>query len=275
MNVDKSEWQGAQGDSWANEWRRTDRSFGMVTEKLLGWTRGKKFGQILDIGCGAGELALALARGRRNARILGVDISPALVATARERGAHLTNANFDLADAARWVPHSGFSPELLISRHGVMFFDDPPAAFRNLSNIAHDDAQLLFSCFRSPAENPFFTEVMKLLPPSGNAPDPEAPGPFAFARKERIEDILTKGGWRQIVCEPIDFAMIVGGGADPVEDAVSYFSSIGPAAVVARSMSEPDRQEFLAKLRELARANLDDGLVSMSAAGWIVTAKKA
>ena len=66
---------------------------------------------------------------------------------------------------------------------------------------------------------------------------------------------------------------IVGGGADPVEDTVSYFASIGPAARALREMDEPARTGFSDRLRELASRNLRDGLVSLRAAAWIVTAR--
>lgn len=272
--LDKSEWQGGQGKTWAEEWRRTDRSFTAVTEKLLERTRGERFSRVLDIGCGAGELSLAIARGRPDAAVLGVDISPDLVATARKRGENLSNASFELGDASTWQPADGFAPQLLVSRHGVMFFDDPPAAFANLASLADSDARLLFSCFRSPAENPFFTHVAALLPDPPVPPPPGAPGPFAFADRQRMLDILTAGGWKEIAIDPLDFGMVVGAGRDSVEEAVDYFAAIGPAAIAARSMSEGQRSEFFDKVRDLARANLHDGVVSMPAAGWVVTAQK-
>src|SRR5690606_31128505 len=127
------DWQGKTGEGWAAEWKRTDRSFGGLTERLLARSREFPFRHALDVGCGAGELSLALARGRPRARIVGIDVSPQLVAAARGRSDHLPNVEFTLADAARWRPGDDFAPQLLISRHGVMFFDDPPAAFANLA----------------------------------------------------------------------------------------------------------------------------------------------
>lgn len=272
--MDKSDWQGGQGQTWAAEWRRTDRSFTAVTEKLLQRLRGLNFSQALDIGCGAGELALAVARGRSSARVIGVDISPHLIATARERGANLPNAAFELSDASQWDAPQGFAPQLLISRHGVMFFDDPVAAFRHLGAIADSGAHLLFSCFRSPSENPFFTEVARLLPEPLPPAPLGAPGPFAFADRARIAAILEEAGWEGVAIDPFDFPMIVGAGDDPVSDAVDYFASIGPAGKAAQAMSEADREAFFGRVRELARANLADGLVSLPAAGWIVSARK-
>ena len=269
------DWQGQAGESWATEWKRTDRSFGGLTDHLLARSREFPFCHALDIGCGAGELSLALARGHPHSRVVGVDISPQLVAAATRRGANIPNVEFRNADAARWQPGDDFSPQLLISRHGVMFFDDPTAAFANLASLAEPDAALLFSCFRDRCENPFFTAIGELFPPPPVAPDPAAPGPFAFAERERVMGILTGGGWTDIAFEPFDFAMVAGAGDDPIEEAMAYFLKIGPAAAVLRELDDDARDQALARMREVVRENCRDGIVAMLAAVWIVTARRA
>lgn len=273
--MDRSEWEGRAGETWATEWRRTDRSFAAVTEKLLASTRGLAVSQVLDIGCGAGELSLAIARGRPQVQVIGVDVSPQLVAAARERGNNHPQVSFVLADAATWSPPAGFAPELLVSRHGVMFFDDPVRAFAHLAAIAAAGAQLVFSCFRAMDQNPVFSAISRLLPAAATAPVPDGPGPFGFARQDRIRDVLTGGGWTDLAIDAFDFPMVVGSGEDPVADAVHYFSTIGPAARVAAAMDEAARRAFLADVRALAQAHCGDGLVVMQAAGWIVSARKA
>jgi len=272
--TDANEWRGRVGDSWAAEWRRTDRSFGMLTEQLLARSRDFSFNSVLDVGCGAGELSLALARGRPHVQVTGIDISPQLIAVAGERGSHLTNIAFEVADATQWQPAHSFQPDLLVSRHGVMFFDRPASVFGHLAGLAAPGAGLMFSCFRNLAENPVFTEVGRLIPNAEPAGDPHGPGPFAFADPARVEQIFAAGGWTATRFEPFDFAMIVGAGEDPVEDAVSYFSAIGPAARAAREMTPDQRERFLDRVRELARRNLHEGIVSLRAATWIVTARK-
>lgn len=270
----KEEWQGKSGDSWAAEWKRTDRSFGALTEHLLARTREFPFRHALDIGCGAGELSLAMARGHPQARVVGVDVSPGLVEMARERAGHLSNVEFELADAAQWRPADEFTPQLLISRHGVMFFADPPAAFANLASFAADGAGLLFSCFRDRNENPFFTEIGALLPASPVPSDPYAPGPFAFAEREHVASILGDAGWGDIAFEPFEFAMIAGAGDDPVDDAMGYFTRIGPAAAAMREMDDIARVGTLRAIRQVVEDNCRDGIVALRAACWIVTARR-
>ena len=268
------EWQGTTGDSWAAEWRRTDRSFNPLTEELLKRSRAFRFTSALDVGCGAGELSLALARGRPHVRVVGVDISPQLLAVARERSANLANIDFDEADAAQWQPPAEFAPDFIVSRHGVMFFADPQAAFAQLAELAAPGCGVLFSCFRARAENPVFHEVARLLPAPDAPVDPHAPGPFAFADASRVEAILTGAGWREVAIEPFDFAMIVGGGSDPLDDAAQYFLRIGPAARGAAALFPDERERFADRVRALAARNLFDGLVSLRAAAWLVTARK-
>ena len=135
--VDRSDWESGMGDKWAREWRQTDLSFSQLTPYLLTRITEHSFTSALDIGCGAGELALAVAEANPQAGVTGLDISASLIEAASER-APLQQAQptFVKGDAAHWQPEDNFAPDLLFSRHGVMFFDDPPAAFGHLSEIA-------------------------------------------------------------------------------------------------------------------------------------------
>lgn len=149
--TDIGEWQGGVGRSWADEHARTDRSFSRMTPHLLAAIHEEQARYVVDIGCGAGELSLALARARPDAAVTGVDVSADLVAAASARAAGLDNVRFAVADASTWQPEQ--APDLYVSRHGVMFFPEPPAAFAHLSAIAAPGVQIVFSCFRTPRES--------------------------------------------------------------------------------------------------------------------------
>ena len=273
--MDKSEWQGRLGDKWAAEWKRTDRSFASLTDRLLGAASAGKFFRALDVGCGAGELSLALARGHAGAEVHGIDISPELIRVATERGAHLHNVSFECANAATW--HREFwAPELVVSRHGVMFFEDPPAAFGHLAQIAARDARLVFSCFRTLEENIWADRIDAFLPAHARGPKsgPGVPGPFAFADPAHVQGILMAGGWSHVAFEPVDYAYVAGTGEDPVSDALSYFLAIGPAARAAAQLADNEKAEFIAKLRRFLENHRDGNLVALKASAWIVSARK-
>lgn len=271
-------WQGEVGRAWAAEVRQTDRSFAPVTSALverIGQTRPRR---VLDIGCGAGELALAVARAHPQAEVAGVDISPDLIAAARDRvdAAGLTErVSFALADAGADMPP--FAADLLVSRHGVMFFDDPPAAFTHLRSTAAPGAQLIFSCFRAEAENRWAADVARVIgggTPASQAPvDSPAPGPFAFADPARVRAILGATGWRDIDLTPVDYAYVAGAGDDPVADARAFFRRIGPAARAMRELPEAERPAAEARLGDWLAEHCAGGVVSFPAAVWIVSAR--
>lgn len=269
----KTDWQAQVGRSWAEMYPQTDRAFSGLTQHLLTRIAARAGTSVLDIGCGAGELSLAVARARPRARVIGVDVSADLVAVATRRGDQLCNARFVLGDAASWE-EADSTPDLLISRHGVMFFPDPVAAFRHLRSIAAPDAELVFSCFRSPHENPWATEIAALLdvPP---AADPFAPGPFAFADPQHVEAILAEAGWCGIDFERVDFAYVAGKGDDPVADAAAFFARIGPAARALHELSGAARVAAEAKLNDWLAAHRSGDIVAMGAAGWVVTTKRS
>lgn len=270
-----ADWQAAVGRNWAEMFRKTDRSFTGLTQRLLERISGFPGQEVIDIGCGAGELALAVSRMRPLARITGLDVSDDLLAVARQRAVDRSQVRFECADAAQWQP-PGAPPELLMSRHGVMFFDNPVTAFTHLRTISAPRANLCFSCFRDLDENGWAAQVGAILPtPPAPLPRPPhyAPGPFAFADPDVVRAILARAGWASIAFEAFDFAYVAGQGADAVDDAEDFFSRIGPFAQAMREAADDAREGLRHRLRAMLDRNCSDGLVVFPAAVWIVTAR--
>jgi SAM-dependent methyltransferase len=272
-----TDWQGGVGRAWSQEWQRTDLSFSGLTPALLEAIGREPGTRVLDLGCGAGELTLALAQRRAGAQILGIDLSADLVAVARQRaqardGQELTGLRFAQADATLWA-EPDFVPDLLVSRHGVMFFDDPKAAFSHLAHVSAPGARMVFSCFRSPAQNIWASALAGLLPPSGAPGNPRAPGPFAFADPDHVRQSLA--GWDNVHLSPQDFTYIAGRGPDAPEQAMALFRRIGPVASAMRQAAPEARPAIEAALRALIAAHHSQGEVGFAAAAWIVTATKA
>jgi SAM-dependent methyltransferase len=267
-----SEWTGPVGSAWAEQWRRTDRSFGPLTDCLLEPGAIGRFAHALDIGCGAGELVQRLAASHPSAQILGIDISAELLDVARARCAQLGNARVEETDAATWHAQADAQPDLLISRHGVMFFADPVAAFSHLRQQSAPGAQLRFSCFRARSENEWVTALMSVLPPQPPA-DPTAPGPFAFGDRSRVQSILAAAGWHQIEFEALDYGMVVGEGEDALDGGLAYLQRIGPAARAMAELPERESAAAIERLRAMLARHQKNGVVSLPAAAWIVTAR--
>lgn len=275
MTTAGSDWIGAVGRGWAREWPRTDRSFRELTPTLLAAATARlsdeEPARVLDVGCGAGETALTLAARLPLVEVVGVELSPDLAAVARARcdAAGLSGrVTVVEADAARW---SGPPVDLVLSRHGVMFFDDPVAAFAHLRHGTLAGGALVFSCFRERALNPWASLVADLLPVVAPA-DPHAPGPFAFADEARVASLLDAAGWREVAIAPVDFAYVAGEGDDPVGDALAMLRTIGPAAAAMRELDNGQRAMVEGMLAERLARYRRGPVVAIPAAAWMVSA---
>lgn len=268
-----SDWQSVVGDAWSQEWRRTDRSFAGLDPALDAaiTAAAPATGQALDIGSGAGRTSLALAAARPDLAITGIDLSPALVAVARERAGGHSRLNFQVGDASR--PPSEVAFDLLFSRHGVMFFDDPHAAFQRLHAAAAPGAPLVFSCFRASGENAWAGALLAAIGTTPAPPAGYAPSPFAFADRDFVATLLAQAGWRDATATPVDYPYVAGEAADPVADAVSFFQRIGPSAAAFRGVTGPERDAIAARLAAALEPYRQGGRVTLPAAAWIWTAR--
>ncbi|SEK28879.1 Methyltransferase domain-containing protein [Sphingomonas palmae] len=270
------DWTGKVGDVWAREWRRTERSFSYLAPQL---TRAilavaPEQGQFLDLGCGVGSTSADVAQARPLASVAGVDLSEPMVAIARERHA-LPNLCFLSGDALTLdVPPLG----LIFSRHGVMFFGDPQAAFGHLRRRAVAGAPLVFSCFRARGENRWVDELDRAIGAPGCEGASYSPGPFAFADSAFVADMLAHAGWEVVTVERADFDYVAGEGAsdeDALADALDFFERIGPAAAAIRAAAGDARRDLLERIGGRLARYAVSGRVEIPASAWIWTARAA
>lgn len=265
-------WNGPTAERWAKYQSEMDRNLADAMAGLLKLAAPQPGERVLDIGCGAGETSWRIAEmvGPGGA-VLGVDISGPLLAQARGR-AKAKNVHFEQADASTYP----FKPEydLIFSRFGVMFFDDPPAAFANIRKAAAKEARLAFVCWRPVKENEWTMLPMaaaKPLLPEQLPADPLAPGPFAFADPERVKSILTQAGFRDIRIEKLDGVMDLGPSA---EHAGFQMTNLGPVSRALRDESDDTRAKVLAAVTAaFAKSQKPGKTIAPGIACWLVSAR--
>jgi SAM-dependent methyltransferase len=266
-------WNEAQGKTWALLHERLDRQIRPIGEAAMAKAAFKAGERVLDIGCGCGETTLEIAARSAPGEVVGADISAMLLEIAREAGKDAGNAHFVLADAQTYAfPQAGF--DVLFSRFGVMFFDDPAGAFANLRKALKPGGRLAFCCWRTPPENEWMSlplrSVAHLLPPMPPG-DPLAPGPFAFADEGRVQAILSGAGFKDVSIEPLDMQI----GADSLEDSVTMSLRIGPLGSTLRQMQASDqlKRDVEDALRQALAPHVKDGVIRLASATWIVSAR--
>ena len=274
--TDAAAWVGPVGDVWAQEWRRTDRSFAGLSSHLnhaIAQALPQSGARVADIGCGAGGTAIATASLGDNVEVTGFDLSESLIAIAGERAAALPNCRFVAGPVETTI--GACAPfDLVISRHGVMFFDNPVAGLAAIRAATAPGASMIFSCFRAAALNGWASEVTAAIasdrPP---APAGYEPGPFAFADAAFTRSLLDQAGWTDMEERAVDFAYRAGEGYDPVTDAVDYFGRIGPAARILKDSPADRRPAILNALCDVCEAHRTGDAVNFAAAAWIWTAR--
>lgn len=269
-----SDWQGSVGERWARSWRQTDLTFAPIDRALVDLVAARlaivSAPRVLDIGCGAGATALSIVAAVADAKVVGIDLSPALIAAASARDA-AARCRFEVGDAGSWRDGDAF--DLLVSRHGVMFFDDPISAFAHLRTLGRPMAPLVFSCFRAVTLNPWASEPLGLLRDPPPPSPPETPGPFAFADRDRVAGLLAAAGWQGAEATPLDYDYVVGEGEDPVRDACDFFLAIGPAAAAAGALDAAGLARFRDALSTLLERHRIGDRIVFSAAAWLWSAR--
>jgi SAM-dependent methyltransferase len=266
MTTQTEYWNSEAGQIWAREAIRLDPMLAPLGDLAMAALAAKPGETIIDIGCGAGATSRALAAS--GAKVIGVDVSKPLIAAAQAAGG---GPHYVEADASVWRPPA--PADALFSRFGVMFFDDPPAAFANLRSCLKPGGRLGFVCWGPMMENAWAMEpVAAALPHLGAPPEPPipgAPGPFAFAAPGRAVEVLAQAGWRDAQATAWRGPYRVGANKD---EAFEIMLKIGPLGRLLRDQPEAAGKVRVA-LADLIAARSSAGGVSFPAIVWIVTAR--
>jgi SAM-dependent methyltransferase len=269
-------WNSVGGPKWVRSQKTLDAQLDAIGDEAIA-AAGVRPGQsVLDVGCGCGSTTLELGQlVGEHGKVTGLDISEPMLELARQRAAQagMKHVHFEQADAQTRI----FLPDydLLYSRFGVMFFDDPFAAFRNLRKALRVGGRMSFVCWQSLQKNPWMTvPVMAALkhvtPPT--MPSPEEPGPFAFADADRLRRILEEADFHNVNIRGHDATMSMLGGA-PDEEVADFFVELGPLQRMLQDATDEQKEAVRRELLDaLATYRGPDG-VRMDGAAWVVTAQ--
>lgn len=269
-NSDQAEfWSLGSGLDWITFHKQIDELFVGVNAVLINHVAPKSTDSILDIGCGTGATTRDFAAHTQHAH--GIDISTSMLAHAQK--STLQNTAFTRADA-QTEPLSKLHYDHLVSRFGVMFFEEPVKAFTNLRHSLKTTGRLTMACWASFKQNPWFTIprfiATDLLgsPPSH---DPQTPGPFAFADTSYTMNILIKSGFSDPQVKTLDIPLTLTGDA---KTAANLSACIGPADSVIRAMggTQKDKAEIITRTEIKLRTYEIEGMVKVPAKIHIYTA---
>jgi SAM-dependent methyltransferase len=221
-NLSVPDWAAERGDKWRANLSGMEGMLAPIDEPLISALRLDAPYRIADIGCGGGGTTLEiLSLAPEGSAVHGFDISSALIDTARARiRSDEPNIAFAIADVAT-APAPELPYDRLVSRFGVMFYDDPPAAFSNLIHWLAPGGRFAFAIWGPLTENPWMTSLRDVVAEIIDAPpsDPEAPGPFRYAEAGKLLTLLDQAGFSDLDVRDWRGALAVGGGLPAAEAA--------------------------------------------------------
>jgi SAM-dependent methyltransferase len=232
-------------------------------------------GNVLDVGCGFGDtterLAGLVAPG---GSAHGVDVAPRFIEAANHE-VKAQNASFAVRDVQ--FDDLGGPYDYVFSRMGVMFFDNPGAAMRNIRRSMAPAARLVAVVWRIREDNPWLYEAQQIVERLIGRPDEYdeptcGPGPFSMAGADTTSGILVGAGFADVTLTRFDEPILIGRNVD---EAVDIVMALGPAGEMVRLWGDR-RADRHAEIREALRDGLsklqtDSGVQGM-ASTWIVSA---
>ena len=228
----------------------------------------------LDVGCGFGDTTARIAElTGPSGHAHGVDVAPRFIESANQEF-KLTNTSFSVADVQ--FDDLGGPYDYVFSRFGVMFFDNPGAAMRNIRRSMAPGARLVVVVWRIREDNPWLYDAQQIVEGMIGRPeeydDPTCgPGPFSMAGADTTSGILVGAGFTDVSLTRCDLPILIG---HDVEGAIDLMMSLGPAGEMVRLWGDRmahRHDEIRAALTDrLSKLQTERGIEAM-ASTWIVS----
>jgi SAM-dependent methyltransferase len=266
MTVDPQKFKSSQrqgwdsaAEGWKKWWKTIEDGAQVVSDKLIELARIQQGHKVLDVATGIGEPAVTAARKvRPSGKVTAIDISPQMLAIARERAREngLENTiEFMEGDAESLaLPASAF--DAIISRFGLMFLPDLPNALKAMREALVPGGRMAAAVWSSPPKVPSlslaFDTVMKEI--GALPPPPGTPGPFSLADVNLLRDKFKQAGYQEINVEShkMNFKL-----SSPEEFAAFNRAIAAPLKAMIAGQPAARQEEIWNAVTEAARKHAD------------------
>jgi SAM-dependent methyltransferase len=252
---------GAAYEVFLGRWTRR------LAEPVLDFADFAPTGRLVDVGCGTGSLARAMARRWPARQISGIDLSVPYIAHARLQEMP-ANLHFEAADAA-CLPFDDRSCAGAVAQLVFNFVPDPLAALNEMRRVTRADGRLVAAVwdFRGGLvyQRIFWDTAAGIDPGAGAARDKLFSG--ALALPDGLVRLFEAAGLEKIERSSITIRMDYAHFAD-------YWQPLcggqGPVGTYLTKLAPDLRARIEEAVAVAYRAGAQDGERSMTATAWVV-----
>jgi ubiquinone/menaquinone biosynthesis C-methylase UbiE len=259
-------WDGEQGAYWVDRAERFDEGVAGYRDRLLTAAAIGGGEHVLDIGCGSGQMTRDAARRAVGGSAVGVDLSSRAVELARRLAERdgVVNVRFLQADAQiHSFPEQHF--DVVISRHGAMFFGDPVAAFINIARAVRPGGRLVLLTWQPWERNEWLRSFRGALAVGRELPT----RPGALEDPDQVRPLLASAGFTDVRMDELAEPMYFGRDAD---DAFRFVS--GQLARMVDDLDDGAKARALDDLRATMAAHQTPRGVYFDSAAWLIQARR-
>ena len=207
---EQREYWNAAAPGWKQMFILLDRAAQHVSDRLVELAKIKPGDQVLDIATGSGEPGITAARKvGASGGVIATDMSPGMLALARDRAAALGVTNIKFVETgAESLAVDGRDFNAIVCRWGLMFVPDLNLAARRIYELLASGGRLATAVWSTPEKVPMIslgedaTRELAKLPP----PPPGAPHPLRLADNRPLLQALEAAGFKDVALEPLNVA---------------------------------------------------------------------
>ena len=269
-------WNEGIGKKWVEEDDSMNERLSILTKELFLKSNINRNDKILDIGCGGGQTSFeASEMVGENGYVVGADISKILLDLAKSKYANTKNLEFKYCDVQNYKFREN-SFNKVISRFGVMFFENPIEAFKNIYNSIQEGGSLNFVCWTNVMENEFFTDPTNIIIKHLNKEFPEitrAPGPLAFSEADYVKEILVSSQFKNVKVEKVYSSISTNDSAEKDGDLLLKLG-LGGRLLADANLSKKELSIIRDEMVEISQKRLKNGKITYKACLNYVSATK-